>query len=85
MLGAMKPNVSALERAFELAATGRYRTVSDICGKLSAEGYQASQVSGPLLRKQLLGAIVKASQRQKPVSKGPKGQKRPAGLTRASE
>ena len=43
----MKPNVSALERAFELAATGHFSTVSEIKLKLLREGYQYEQVEGP--------------------------------------
>jgi hypothetical protein len=57
----MKPNVTSLERAFELAASGRYPTVTDVCNKLGAEGYNAAQVSGPLLRKQLLAVITKVN------------------------
>jgi hypothetical protein len=57
----MKPNVTSLERAFELAASGRYPTVTDVCNKLGAEGYHAAQVSGPLLRKQLLAVITKVN------------------------
>ena len=70
MLSVMKPNVSALERAFELAASGKYQTVSDVCGKLGAEGYQASQVSGPVLRKQLVAVIIKANERRKARPRG---------------
>jgi hypothetical protein len=56
----MVPNVSALERAFELAATGHFSTVSEIKLKLLREGYQYEQVEGPLLSKQLVAAIAKA-------------------------
>ena len=56
----MKPNVSPLERAFELAASGRYSTVSEIRLKLMREGYYYEQVEGPELSKQLVAAITTA-------------------------
>ena len=51
ILTVMRENVSALERAFELAATGRYATAREIRLKLAREGYQYQQVQGPTLRK----------------------------------
>ena len=59
----MKPNVSTLERAFELAATGLFSTVTEIRLQLAREGYQYEQVQGPELAKQLVAAMTKASQR----------------------
>ena len=56
----MDPNVSTLERAFQLAATGLFSTVSEIKLKLMREGYRYELVEGPLLTKQLLAAITKA-------------------------
>lgn len=55
----MKPNVSAIERAFELAATGIYQSVDEIKVALHKEGYAHDQVEGPLLYKQLNVAIGK--------------------------
>jgi hypothetical protein len=49
----MKPNVSALERAFELARTGRFTTIDDLKRKLRDEGYPLGQLVGPYLLKQL--------------------------------
>ena len=40
----MDPNVSALERAFALAATGRFHKVSDIRLQLHKEGYNYEMV-----------------------------------------
>jgi hypothetical protein len=56
----MDPNVSTLERAFQLAATGRYLTVTEIKLQLSREGYRHELVNGPALAKQLLAAMTKA-------------------------
>jgi hypothetical protein len=56
----MDPNVSTLERAFQLAATGRYLTVTEIRLQLSREGYRHELVDGPTLAKQLLAAMTKA-------------------------
>ena len=42
----MKPNISTLERAFELAATGLFSTVTEIKLRLAREGYQFEQVEG---------------------------------------
>jgi hypothetical protein len=49
----MNPGISVLERAFLLAATGRYDTVTQIKRQLETEGYASLQVSGPALFKQL--------------------------------
>jgi len=49
-----------LERAFELAKSGRCRSVDEIRRVLQAEGYGTLQLEGPLLRKQLRDFILKA-------------------------
>ena len=56
----MDPNLTTLERAFQLAATGRYLTVSEIKLRLHEEGYSHGQIDGPLLKKQLMDAIANA-------------------------
>ena len=53
----MQTGVSVLERAFQLAATGRFDNVSQIKRRLDSEGYDTLQVSGPVLIKQLMTAI----------------------------
>ena len=53
MLGAMDNQKSALERAFEIAKSGRCASVSDIRLQLSMEGYGLSQVTGTILFRQL--------------------------------
>jgi hypothetical protein len=49
----MDHNITALERAFQLAKTGTYPTVQDIKQKLKSEGYAQNQISGPTLYRQL--------------------------------
>ncbi len=70
----MKPNVTALERAFELARSGKFATSNDIRRCLSAEGYSHYQINGPSLLKQIRAVIETA----RDMPKGPKGQKHPA-------
>jgi hypothetical protein len=53
----MDPNVSTLERAFELAATGRFLTVSEIKLRLHREGYHHEIIDGPIRAKQLAAAM----------------------------
>jgi hypothetical protein len=59
----MNQSKTALERAFEMARSGQYATLSDLSRALSREGYSATQLEGGTLRRQL-GALIKAS---KPV------------------
>jgi hypothetical protein len=56
----MDPNVSTLERAFQLAASGRYLKVAEIKLALDREGYRSLLVEGPALTRQLMAAISKA-------------------------
>lgn len=49
----MVPNKTPLERAFELARSGRFENVSAIKTELSAEGYSVAQVTGPMLMRQI--------------------------------
>jgi hypothetical protein len=56
----MDPNVTSLERAFELAATGHFATVAEIKLRLHREGYDYEVVQGPLLYQQLKDAIERA-------------------------
>ena len=47
------PNITSLERAFQLARSGRCRTTADIQIRMKVEGYPTDQVIGPTLLKQL--------------------------------
>lgn len=55
----MKPHTTALERAFELARSGKFATVTEVKAAVSREGYVASQLQGPLLLRQLRAAMPK--------------------------
>lgn len=55
--------MSQLERAFELASSGRCATVADIKRKLREEGYRDDQVEGPSLFSQL-NSLMKKTNRQ---------------------
>ena len=57
----MEPNKTALERAFELARSGRYATSQAIKAAVSAEGYSTTQITGRTLMKQLR-EIIQANQ-----------------------
>jgi hypothetical protein len=52
-----------LERAFELARSGKCLSVRDIAYQLHAEKYDIAQLQGPTLRKQLLELIEEATKR----------------------
>jgi hypothetical protein len=59
----MDPKVSSLERAFQLAGSGKVATVDDIKKTLKLEGYEPQAVNGgPSLTLQLRNRI-KASRR----------------------
>ncbi|MBD8066308.1 hypothetical protein IC608_12590 [Devosia sp. PTR5] len=53
----MKPNVTPLERAFELARSGKCRSMTEIKSALKTEGYDIATLSGGTLAKQLRGLI----------------------------
>lgn len=53
----MDQNKSTLERAFELARSGRYRTVSEVKRAVLAEGYSLAQLEGRALSRQLSDLI----------------------------
>jgi hypothetical protein len=56
------PNVSDLERAFQLARSGRYASLEEIRKRLRSEGYSDKQIIGKGLTKQLL-ALIHAARR----------------------
>ena len=63
----MESNKTALERAFELARSGRYLRLDQLLRRLNSEGYLGEQVTGPAVRKQLSQAI-KESRSRPPFS-----------------
>ena len=58
----MDSRISQLERAFELARSGRCATVAEIKRKLREEGYLDDQVEGRLLFSQLNSLMKKSAQ-----------------------
>jgi hypothetical protein len=53
----MDQRMTELERAFQLAKSGRVAGLTDIITSLKRDGYPASQIEGPLLRRQLTDLI----------------------------
>ena len=51
---------TSLERAFELARSGKCLTIRDIAFQLHAEKYDIFHLEGPALRKQLVELIEEA-------------------------
>lgn len=49
----MKQDRTSVERAFELARSGKCRSVTEVRFKLREEGYDTEQIYGPLLIAQL--------------------------------
>ena len=53
----MEANLTALERAFQLAKSARCANVEEIKARLRTEGYRDGVVGGPLLCAQLRALI----------------------------
>ena len=64
----MEPNVSTLERAFYLAGTGLFSTVTEIKLRLAREGYRQEMVEGLELTKQLMAAMTSRRRKRRPVA-----------------
>ena len=60
MLSGMDTQKTTLERAFDMARTGRHACLSDLINCLNREGYDGWQVTGPVLKKQLSNLIKEA-------------------------
>jgi hypothetical protein len=61
--------MTALERAFQLARSGRVAGLTEIATSLNREGYSVRQIEGPLLKRQL-SDLIKAA-RKAGVDSGP--------------
>jgi hypothetical protein len=61
----MDPTKTPMERAFEMARSGKYQSASEIKRAISAEGYAASQIEGPMLMRQLRELIQAARAKPK--------------------
>jgi hypothetical protein len=62
----MTPRATTLERAFELARSGKYAGVSELRLQLKAEGYSPDQLTGPALLRQLRDLCVAAADPESP-------------------
>lgn len=58
----MNDRPTPLERAFELAASGTYRSVDEIRAHLKREGFDVAQLTGRTLANQLRHQIKQASE-----------------------
>ena len=65
----LKP--TTIERAFELARSGRVANIEEIRVILKSEGYNVAKLSGPLLLRQLRLGIYDAALRQSAMLPGP--------------
>ena len=62
----MVPGKSTLERAFELARSGRFDNVSQLKAAVIAEGYDRYQLEGAALSRQLSSLIRSATEGASP-------------------
>jgi hypothetical protein len=53
----MDDRPTVLERAFQLAKSGQFKSIDDIRRQLAKEHYSRDQLTGGTLRKQLLALI----------------------------
>jgi len=49
--------MTTMERAFHLARSGRFTSLSEVTKSLDREGYSVGQIQGPLLKRQLTDLI----------------------------
>jgi hypothetical protein len=70
MLCGMDQRMTALERAFQLARSGTVAGLTDIITSLKRDGYPASQIEGPLLKRQLAD-LIKAARGRPDNERGP--------------
>jgi hypothetical protein len=57
MPSGMDHRVTALERAFQLARSGKVSGLRELVKMLTGEGYSAHQIEGPALKRQLADLI----------------------------
>jgi hypothetical protein len=72
--------LTSMERAFHLARSGRFTTLTELVTTLDREGYSAKQIQGPLLKRQLTG-LIKAARPEldRDLSRGVRGNRATAG------
>jgi hypothetical protein len=59
----MDPKVTALERAFQLAKSGKVGGIPEIRQALNREGYSGDQLEGSTLRRQLTSLLKTAREK----------------------
>ena len=59
----MDQKMTALERAFQLARSGRVAGLTEIVTSLNREGYSSNQIEGRLLKRQLAD-LIKAARKE---------------------
>jgi hypothetical protein len=57
----MELHSTPIERAFELARSGKFSSVNEIIKHMKAEGISVAQITGNSLRKQLMALIREAA------------------------
>ncbi len=62
--GAMTTQPTALERAFALASSGDYATVTEVRAQLKAEHFPLHQLEGPSLLRQLRQLCIASAARK---------------------
>lgn len=71
MVGGMQQRMTALERAFQLANSGRVDGVTDTVTLLNREGYYSRQIEGRHLKRQLAHLIKAARNVKLPGMRSP--------------
>jgi hypothetical protein len=59
----MDQKMTALERAFQLARSGRVAGLTDIISSLKRDGYSTNQIEGRVLKRQL-SDLIKAARKE---------------------
>jgi hypothetical protein len=59
----MDQKMTALERAFQLARSGRVAGLTDIISSLKRDGYSTNQIEGRVLKRQLAD-LIKAARKE---------------------
>jgi hypothetical protein len=73
-VSAMNRRTTVLERAFELARSGRPRRTEEIVATLRREGFPTEQIEGPVLKRQLLNLMKAARAGSSDVDRAPRPQ-----------
>jgi hypothetical protein len=60
----VSPRCTALERAFTLAAEGRYSSAAEIKRQLVSEGFTTEQITGPTLLRQIRALCISARKKK---------------------